>query len=115
MTFIDTENIGNFYNDGEVNFHITSEGHNALANYILVKMYENKISSSIVDKKVISEVFEISNNGVEGMIEKTYDNYLKSLEKAKLLSGYDKEVELKIAAEHQREVDVLKKVLAKKK
>lgn len=46
VDYVDTENIGKEFNKSSNNFHITSEGHNALANYILSKIYAKKILDS---------------------------------------------------------------------
>ena len=111
VTFVDTEVVGKNYNNSENNFHISTAGHNALANYILGYMYHNKIVSSDKNNH-ISNAYEISNKGSEGMIEFTSLDYEQSYQKAKGLSGYPQERELAIAAEHKRETEVFQKVLA---
>lgn len=111
ITFIDTENVGNSYNNSQINFHVSTKGHNALANYILIKMHENKILALNNKEKLSSDIFEISNKGITGIVDATYNDYQKSLNTAKNLSGYEKEVELKNADEHLRETKVFQKIL----
>ncbi len=115
ITFVDTERIGKKYNNSEINFHISTAGHNALANYILGYMYHNKIETSTsFERKNISPI-EITNNGAEDVIESISYDYEQSCNKAKELSDYPKERELAIAEEHRREKEIFQKVLAKKK
>ena len=97
VTFVDTEEVGKNYNNSESNFHISTAGHNALANCILG--YSEK---------------EITNKGAEGVIESTLLDYEQSYKKSMELSGYPKERELAIADEHKRETEVFQKVLTRR-
>lgn len=112
VTFVDTEEVGRNYNNSENNFHISTAGHNALANYILGYMYQNKIVSKNKNNHRSNDIYEISNKGSEGVIESTSLDYEQSYHHAMELSGYSKERELAIAAEHKRETEVFQKVLA---
>lgn len=114
--FIDTENVGRQYNTSEVNFHISSAGHNALANYILGCMYHNKFEM-YNNWKIPNQAssFRISNRGLEGVISSISMDCAETYNRATELSGYAMERELKIADEHRREIEVFKKVLARKK
>lgn len=114
-TFIDTEEVGKKYNKSEVNFHITTRGHNALANYILGIMYQNKIVSNNSTSYRKNGIYEIANKGSQGVIDSTSFDYEESYKKAMELSGYPRERELAIAKEHKRETEIFKKVLARKK
>jgi len=114
ITFVDTEEVGKKYNNSESNFHISTSGHNALANYILGYMYHNKFELNSSAKKEISNSIEIANKGAEGVIESTTFDYEQSYKKAMELSGYPKERELAIADEHKRETEVFQKVLLRK-
>lgn len=115
ITFVDTEEVGKKYNKSEANFHISTAGHNALANYILGYMYYNKFeANNSFERKSISPI-EISNCGAEGVIKSTLYDYEQSCKKAEDLSGYASERELAIAAEHKREEEIFQKVLTKKR
>ena len=114
ITFVDTEEVGKKYNNSESNFHISTAGHNALANYILGYMYYNKFELNSSAKKEISNSTEIANKGAEGVIESTTFDYEQSYKKAMELSGYPKERELAIADEHKRETEVFQKVLLRR-
>ena len=114
ITFVDTEEVGKKYNKSEANFHISTAGHNALANYILGYMYHNKFeANNSLERKSISPI-EISNYGAEGVIESTLYDYEQSCNRADNLSGYASKRELAIAAEHKREKEIFQKVLVKK-
>ncbi len=115
VTLIDTEEVGKNYNNSERNFHISTAGHNALANYILGYMYQNKIGSQKKHTHLNNDIFEISNKGSQGMIDSISLCYEESYKKAMELSGYPRERELAIADEHRREKEVFQKVLVKKK
>ena len=114
ITFVDTEEVGKKYNNSESNFHISTAGHNALANYILGYMYYNKFELNSSAKKEISNSTEIANKGAEGVIESTTFNYEQSYKKSMELSGYPKKRELAIADEHKRETEVFQKVLLRR-
>ena len=114
ITFVDTEEVGKKYNNSESNFHISTAGHNALANYILGYMYHNKFeANNSTEIKNISPI-EITNNGAQGVIESTSYDYVQSCIKASELSGYSSERERAIADEHRRETEIFQKVLTKK-
>ena len=114
ITFVDTEEVGKKYNNSESNFHISTAGHNALANYILGYIYHNKFeANNSTERKNISPI-EITNKGAQGVIESTSYNYEQSCKIANELSGYASERELTIADEHRRETEIFQKVLTKK-
>ena len=114
ITFVDTEEVGKKYNNSESNFHISTAGHNALANYILGYMYHNKFeANNSTEIKNISPI-EITNNGAQGVMESTSYDYEQSCIKANELSGYSSEREMAIADEHRRETEIFQKVLTKK-
>lgn len=114
ITFVDTEEVGKKYNNSESNFHISTAGHNALANYILGYMYHNKFELNSSSKKEISNSTEITNKGAEGVIESTTFDYEQSYKKSMELSGYPKKRELAIVNEHKRETEVFQKVLLRR-
>lgn len=113
--FIDTEEVGKNYNNSENNFHISTAGHNVLSNYILGHMYQNKIINQNQKNNINTKTYEISNNGPEGIIASTTVDYEQSYNNAMKLTGYPRERELAIAAEHQRETEVFQKVLTHRK
>lgn len=110
ITFINTDILGNKYNNSDVNFHISSEGYSMLFNYIIEKMYERKILNNDKYDCNSLRIFSVTNGGVTGMIEDLNGDCDKCIERAHRLSGYDKMVESKIALEHLREVQVFRKV-----
>ena len=113
VTFINTEEVGKKYNNSEINFHISTAGHNALANYILECMYHNKLEvNSLVKIKNIKPT-KISNNKAEGVAFSTLEDYKKSCEISTKLEGYESKRQLAIAAEHKRETEIFQKVLTK--
>lgn len=112
ITFVDTEKFGKKYNNSENNFHISTAGHNALANYILELMYQNKILSE--SKNLPMTYYEISNKGSEGIMDSLSYDYGQSWRKAEELCGYPKERELAIAEEHKREIEIFEKVYQKR-
>lgn len=114
ITFVDTEEVGKKYNNSESNFHVSTAGHNALANYILGHMYENKIVFKNSEKINIDTDFEFSDNGSKGVIDSVSIDFEQSYNHAMELSGYAKQRELAIANEHIREKEVFQKVLSRK-
>ena len=114
ITFVNTEEVGKKYNNNESNFHISTAGHNALANYILGYMYHNKFeSNNFIERKNISPI-EITNNGAQGVIESISYDYEHCCNRTSELFGYDREREMLIAEEHKREIEIFQKVLTKK-
>ncbi len=114
ITFVDTEEVGKKYNNSESNFHISTAGHNALANYLLGYMYYNKLEAhNFIGRENISSI-EITNKGAQGVMESILCDYGQSCEKAAELSGYPKERQEAITAEREREAKIFEKVLAKK-
>lgn len=115
ITYVNTEVIGKLYNKSSNNFHISTEGHDTLANYILRHMYYNKFG---LNKKIRTEHFsqtEITNNGLEGIINDILCDYNQSIMNSESLTGYSKERQLAIAEEHKREMKICQKVLEKRK
>lgn len=101
-TFIDTGEVGN-----QCNFHVSTAGHNTLANYILGYMYYNKIELKDGDA-LVSDY-----KGAMGVAEEAFIDYNQSYAKAMTLSGYDQKRELQIADEHKREGKIFQKVIKK--
>lgn len=116
ITFIDTEEVGKKYNNSKINFHISTAGHNALANHILERMYQNKIviGKKNTDTSTYNEISKLSGNGAKGMTISTSYDHIQSCQRAMQLSGYPKERELAIAEEHRRETEIFQKVLSRK-
>lgn len=114
ITFIDTEEVGKKYNNSESNFHISTAGHNALANYILGYMYHNIFeANNVIERKNISPI-EVTNSGAQGVIESTSLDYEQSCKRANELSGYASQREIAISDEHRREIEIFQKVLTKR-
>lgn len=111
ITFINTEEIGKTYNRSKANFHITTAGHNALAEYILDCMYQNKFGLCNSNERVVDKVTDITDDGAAGIIKATLIDYDASYDRAMQLSNYGRERELRIADEHRRETEIFQKVL----
>lgn len=111
ITFINTEEIGKTYNRSKANFHITTAGHNALAEYILDCMYQNKFGLCNSNERVVDKVTDITDDGAAGIIKATLIDYDASYDRAMQLSNYVRERELRIADEHRRETEIFQKVL----
>ena len=77
-------------------------------------MYYNKFEANNFSKKEKINPIEITNNGVQGVMESTSYDYEQSCIKANELSGYSSEREMAIADEHRRETEIFQKVLTKK-
>ena len=116
ITFVDTEYVGEEFNKSEDNFHISTAGHNALANYILRLMYYNHKYPVLCGhtKPQKQENIEITDKGSMGVLESVLFDRILSCMRASQLSGYAKERELAIVEEHRREAEVFKKVLERK-
>lgn len=112
-TYVDTEEVGKKFNNSEANFHISTAGHNALANYILGIMYQRKIVEGQTAEVHNHGTYEISGNGARGVRDLALLDREQSMQKAQYLTGYEKEREIAIAEEHEREAKVFEKVLKK--
>lgn len=113
INFIDTEQVGKNHNNSATNFHISTSGHNELAEEILDCMYENKIATP---KALKSRGYRslIPNYGSISVIEDLKTDRDKAQAKADDLYGYEQEVAENIVAEHSREIKVFEKVMNKK-
>ena len=76
-------------------------------------MYKNKIKINRLTDTIKVTPTEITNKGVEGIIESLEEEHDNSILKANELSGYAKKREMEIAEEHNREKEIFKKVLRK--
>ena len=113
ITFVDTEEVGKKFNKSENNFHITTAGHNNLANYILGYMYHNKFESDGTERKVNIEPVYIKDNGVLGVIESLHQDFLNTKAEAEGLNKYPRIRKFEIANEHAREEEIFSKVYEK--
>ena len=116
VTYINTEVIGQKYNIQDANFHITSAGHNALANSILEHMYNRKIESSkktILIPKIDLNIDLSKANGAQGIIKNLqFDEFINRNDKEQS-SGYDKIVSTLKEREAITQEEVFKKVMKK--
>ena len=113
ITFVNTEEIGNKYNNSDNNFHISTAGHYALTNCILGLLYYNKFEENDSIDRNINPI-EINNKGSLGVKNDLLLDYLRSRRKLDNLSGYEYDRGMEIADEHLREVEVFQKVLERK-
>lgn len=107
ITYVDTERFGNDTSDN--NFHISSAGHDILANHILALIYENKFGDS--RPKLAVPRVEIPGGGIQGVVD-DISNDLCIAQKAMQYSfGYEQQVHAGVADEHERERQAYKKIL----
>lgn len=109
LSLIQTDNILRGYNKKRRNFHITSRGHEVLAESIINHIYFNKISPTSMYPK--TAVFEVDGLGSRGMKDLLSLDYNLAMEKASQLTGYEKQRALDIALEHKNEIEIFEKVL----
>lgn len=112
VTYINTNEIGNRYNNSKANFHINTKGQVALAETILEAIYDKRFTS-LSEKEEFSGEFEISGNGPEDVIDSLLLDKLNLYDERKDLSGYAAFRHEQIIAENKSEIAVLKKVLRK--
>ena len=62
ITYINTNEIGNRYNNSKANFHINTKGQIALAETILESIYDKKINSSSEEIEFNGE-FKVTDDG----------------------------------------------------
>ena len=111
IDYVNTENIGKEFNKSSNNFHITSEGHNALANYILSKIYDKKILGSTNNRDREFSKIIITNKGPKEM-ELEYSKLFeqKCLEVIEETDEYVKKRLTDIANERSRESAIMQLV-----
>ncbi len=114
ITYINTEVIGQKYNTQNKNFHITSAGHNSLANSILGHMYNRKIVGS---KKTIyipkSEINLEDTNGAKDIINDLSKDKFTHENEVENSNGYDREVASLKVVEADSQIKVFEKVMKK--
>ena len=114
ITYIDTNYIGNKYNNSKINFHITTKGQIALAEKILGAIYD-KIFVDSNENDEFTGQFEISDSGIQGIINDLLIDRKYLYNNRKKLSGYPALRHEQIRAETEKEIAVLQKVLKKKR
>jgi len=114
ITYIDTNKIGNKYNNSKINFHINTKGQIALAENILDALYDKIFVDSKEDIEFIGK-FEISDCGIQGVIDDLLIDRECLYHNRKNLSGYSALRHEQIITENEREIEVLQKVLKKKR
>ena len=87
-TYVDTEEVGSEYNNSENNFHISAAGHNELAELLLGYIYQNKFESNKSPITKVITPFEVTNGGVQGVIDDILKDYENSKNVAMTLPGY---------------------------
>ena len=115
INFIATEEIGKRYLNSEANFHITTAGHNALANYIIDIIYQNKIVNQNIPNRENIKPFEFYDKGASGVIDALSIDQFTSIKDFMESLGYQKVRDLAIAQEHAREIEVFQRVLKRTK
>lgn len=113
LTYIDTEKGGKEYNKSNINFHVSTAGHNALANEIIDQLYDKKIWNGEHANLNIENQFKIQNHkSWDLLINLKHD--LKKVEEESVGSfGRQKEVYVKMKKELERQIGVVEKVAEK--
>ena len=104
----------NKYNNSKINFHINTKGQIALAENILDALYDKIFVDSKEDIEFIGK-FEISDCGIQGVIDDLLIDRECLYHNRKNLSGYSALRHEQIITENEREIEVLQKVLKKKR
>lgn len=114
ITYINTNEIGNRYNNSKANFHVNTKGEKVLAETILDAIYDNKFNKP---KKEIGfhETFRSTDNGPRDVIDSLWLDRFNLYDKRKNLSGYDALRYEQIIDENKSEIEVFRKVLRKTK
>ena len=114
ITYINTNEIGNRYNNSKANFHINTKGQIALAETILESIYDKKINSSSEEIEFNGE-FKVTDDGSHDVVDALLFDRLNLYEERKNLLGYDALRHEQVIAENKSEISVFKKVLQKTK
>lgn len=113
IRYINTEKFLGAYNKSEVNFHVTTEGHNALANHLLEAMHSRKICSSITSDGIVTNPFDVKDEGPTGMLADIYSDVDASYKKELSImdmDSYEFKRACQISAEREREERVFQKI-----
>lgn len=117
IAFIDTQSASDKYNKSEGNFHVTSAGHNAVANSILNMMYDRRVLGEIKGSDTSEEesIFKSCyyNDGSLGVYCKMKEKIKENLDRIYSMHGYERKRELEIKDEHRRECKIFEKVYRK--
>lgn len=113
INYIDTNQVASDHIYKENNFHIDSYGHKTLANYILLRMYQQKILFKKPIRNIKENQFIIDNKQAEGVLESIKLDEFESRIKSFKMGGYEKAHQIKIEKEHAQERQVFEKVLKK--
>ncbi len=113
INYIDTDKVISDHLNKINDFHIDSDGHKTLANYILLRMYQQKILFSSVKRELVNNNFVIDNRRSEGIVEQLEKDEFEARLKSFRMGGFDKTHQIKIEKEHKMEKEVFNKVLRK--
>ena len=113
INYIDTNQVASDHIYKENNFHIDSYGHKTLANYILLRMYQQKILFKKPIRNIKENQFIIDNKQASGVLESIRQDEFESRLKSFKVGGYEKAHQIKIEKEHAQECEVFEKVLKK--
>ena len=111
VTYVNTNFIGQEFNNSTINFHVSRSGHHALANFILNSIYEKKIVNPVSNDDANPskrKVYAAAHS--RQMEELIVKDMMASLKRQRPLSGYSLEVERNISREHFKEAKVFGKI-----
>lgn len=117
IEYVDTESIGNENNKNKLNFHVTTEGHRALADKIIELLYNRKLYRT--DNFVLPELtdFKVGKSGLYEILIDLRRDYQKVIKEGVAAMDVD-EVAYEVAAAKRREIkrqmDVVEKTLMKR-
>lgn len=117
VEYVDTEASVEEYGKSNINFHVTTKGHNALANQIIELLYDKKIYKN--NKSVLPNLttFESGKHGLYEILVDLKRDYQKAVEEGVAAMDFD-EVTYEVAVQKRREIErqigVVEKTLMKR-
>lgn len=113
LSYVDTEENGKEYNKSNVNFHVSTAGHNALSREIIDKLHYKKFFQPKTTSEISKVDFKIQNHkSWDLLINLNHD--LKRVEEESIGSfGRQKEVYEEMKKELKRQIEVVEKVAEK--
>lgn len=112
LNYIDTELNAKINNKSKINFHVTTEGHDYLANEIVNQLYDKKLFNN-KEKLKVSKNFEVGKHDLYEMLI-ALKNDLNQVKEENAKSIREQEIVAAKTCELERQIDVVEKVLIKR-
>lgn len=116
ITYVNTESIGRENNKSKLNFHVTTEGHNILANKIIELLYNKKYRSSGFVLPELTD-FKAGKNGLYEILVDLKRDRQEAIKEGIAAMDFDDtayEVAVEKRREIERQIDVVEKTLMKR-